>query len=62
MLCVRCEGLMVPDHYYDLLEGSGSLLIEAWRCICCGNIMDPTIVKNRQMGDRLTLVRHVTVR
>jgi hypothetical protein len=53
---------MVPDHYYDLLEGSGSLLIEAWRCICCGNIMDPTIVKNRQMGDRLTLVRHVTVR
>ncbi len=51
MLCVRCKGVMVPDHYCDLLESSGPPLIEAWRCICCGNILDPIILQNRQMQD-----------
>lgn len=53
MLCMRCRGLMVPDGYYDLLESAAPHLIEAWRCICCGNISDPIIVQNRQIRDRL---------
>lgn len=60
MLCGRCKGLMVPDHYYDLLEARGPLHIEAWRCICCGNILDPLILRNRQAGERLKLICDVT--
>jgi hypothetical protein len=42
MPCVRCKGPMVQDHSYDLLESSGSLHIEAWRCIFVREYLRPT--------------------
>jgi hypothetical protein len=39
---------MVQDHFYDLLDGSGHLSFKGWRCVCCGNVLDPLILKNRR--------------
>ncbi len=41
MRCERCYGLMVMDHYIDM-EGGGPWL-KAWRCMCCGNVVDNQI-------------------
>ena len=46
MTCTRCRGLMVGEYCQDLLE-SGHSRMWAWRCIGCGNIVDPLILKNR---------------
>ncbi len=47
--CTRCRGLMVRDHFYDLLDGSGPHRITSLRYVCCGNVLDPVIVRNRRM-------------
>ena len=41
MRCERCDGLMMMDHYIDM-EGGGPWL-KAWRCMCCGNVVDNQI-------------------
>jgi hypothetical protein len=48
MQCPRCQGLMVPDHFSDLLYDGGYLSFDGWRCLCCGNVLDPVILGNRQ--------------
>lgn len=48
MKCVRCRGLMVRDHFYDLLDDTGRLSFRGWRCVGCGNVLDPVIVRNRR--------------
>ena len=42
MKCHRCGSIMAYEKYYGL-EG------EFWglRCVCCGDIIDQTILKNR---------------
>jgi hypothetical protein len=46
MSCHRCYGLLVEDHCYDLLDQV--LSVTTFRCISCGNIIDPVIVANRR--------------
>jgi len=46
MQCERCHGLMVSDHYLDMLEFTQFWLI-AWRCTNCGNVEDDQIRKHR---------------
>lgn len=43
MACQRCFGLCVDEYLLD----NGHRHI-AWRCVNCGNIVDPTIVRNRK--------------
>ena len=40
---------MVQDHFYDLLDDTGRLSFRGWRCVSCGNVLDPLILKNRRM-------------
>lgn len=47
MECSRCGGLMVVDHYIDM-QNSGDLWLRAWRCVACGDVMDPEILRQRQ--------------
>lgn len=47
MRCARCRGLMVWDHFYDLLDDSGNLRISGRRCVNCGNILDSLILQNK---------------
>lgn len=47
MKCQRCDGLMVVDHYIDMEDDSGHLWLRAWRCLTCGEVVDPRIYKHR---------------
>ena len=49
MNCMRCRGLMVREHFIDLFDGTGQLSFKGWRCVCCGNVLDPVIARNRRM-------------
>ncbi|MCI0428092.1 MAG: hypothetical protein L0Z46_08765 [Nitrospiraceae bacterium] len=48
MHCLRCAGLLVQEYCYDLLDDSGQLRFMAWRCVSCGDVIDPLILNNRQ--------------
>jgi hypothetical protein len=47
MRCSRCAGLMVEDYSIelDLLEDDRRTI--AWRCINCGHIVEPVMLRNR---------------
>jgi len=42
MKCPKCQGRMFAERYFDYIRS-----FEAWKCTCCGEILDPTIVINR---------------
>ena len=46
MKCTRCQGLMVLDKIYD--PDGQFLHIDVWRCLNCGETLDPTIVQARK--------------
>ena len=45
--CGRCGGLMMTDFYMDLLSCIGETGFAAQRCVQCGEIVDPVILRNR---------------
>ena len=45
--CTRCGGFMVNDSYLDLLNNVGDLKFVAKRCVQCGEVVDPVILRNR---------------
>ncbi|MCA9463032.1 MAG: hypothetical protein KC590_12970 [Nitrospira sp.] len=47
MHCPRCAGTMVVDHFVDLAT-SGEIWMPGWRCLMCGEVIDPLILQNRQ--------------
>ena len=47
MQCPRCQGTMVVDHFVDLAT-SGEIWMPGWRCLMCGEVIDPLILQNRQ--------------
>jgi transposase-like protein len=42
MLCPRCKGRMFAETYYDFVRS-----FDAWKCTCCGELLDSTILANR---------------
>jgi hypothetical protein len=48
---------MVQDQFYDLLDDSGHLRVRAWRCVCCGNVLDRQILSNRLRQRRALLLQ-----
>jgi uncharacterized Zn finger protein len=47
MTCMRCQGCMAKDHFIDLLESAESVWMTGWRCLNCGNVLDPVMERNR---------------
>ena len=47
MTCSRCQGLMVGDDLIDLQESYVPMWMCGWRCVACGNIVDPLIQRHR---------------
>ena len=47
MECPRCHNVMFGDVFEDLRDDTGALSFNGWRCVICGEILDPTIIKNR---------------
>lgn len=50
--CARCDGLMAPFELIDLLD-SIEVRCEAFRCVNCGEIVDPVLVANRSNPERV---------
>ena len=46
--CQRCGGMLVVDHCLDLLSGTGQVEFTALRCVQCGDIIDPVILRHRR--------------
>ena len=42
--CHRCRGAMVYGKFYGLQEQ-----FWGWKCVICGEIIDPVILENRQL-------------
>jgi hypothetical protein len=57
MCCPRCKGLMDLTRFYDLLDDTGSIAFDAWRCICCGEVLDSVVYMNRTKRPRFTRLR-----
>ena len=47
--CARCGGLMVTDFCMDVLLCIGETEFAARRCVQCGEIVDPVILRNRRV-------------
>jgi hypothetical protein len=51
MLCPRCGGVMSREYFISREGGSTAQPYEGWRCISCGEVIDPLILRNRmRMG------------
>ena len=46
-MCARCGGLMVQDYCLDVLGNIGESEFAAKRCVQCGEVVDPVILRNR---------------
>ena len=57
-ICTRCGGLMVSDFCMDLLNSTGELEFAAKRCVQCGEVVDPVILRNRRLRQDSTAVRY----
>ncbi len=42
MKCPKCRGRMYAEKYYDFVR-----TFDAWKCCCCGEVVDTTILANR---------------
>lgn len=50
--CTRCGGLMVHDFCTDLLSDKSGLDCPTWRCVQCGDVVDPVIRWNRHLQQK----------
>ena len=57
--CTRCGGLMVLDHCFDVLGDAGEIDCKVLRCIRCGDVVDPVILRNRNAPPALAPKKHV---
>ena len=48
MECTRCRGMLVPDYSFDHLDATSSGQVRTWRCVMCGDVVDPVILHNRR--------------
>lgn len=42
--CLRCGGAMIHNRFYGPYEQ-----FWGWKCLICGEIVDPVILENRKM-------------
>ncbi len=47
MCCQRCNGLMIRDSFVDIRDDTGRLKFEGWRCLNCGEVVDPVVLTHR---------------
>lgn len=47
MRCKRCRGLLVVDYFLDLEDDYGQMWLRAWRCVNCGEVVEPGISHHR---------------
>jgi uncharacterized protein (DUF983 family) len=50
MKCPKCKGRMYTEKYYDFVR-----TFDAWKCSCCGEVIDPVILANRAQYNSTTM-------
>jgi transposase-like protein len=50
MNCPKCRGRMHGEKYYDFVRS-----FDAWKCTCCGELIDSTILMNRARSSNMFL-------
>lgn len=55
--CLRCGGLMVNEVSIDLMNSASELECVTRRCVQCGDILDPVILRNRHTRQALMTLR-----
>ncbi len=55
MECPRCRGTMVAETFADMYDDTGARSFPGWRCVTCGEVLDPVIAENR-IGHREPLI------
>ena len=53
MRCYRCMGMMVKQIFEDFIE-TGDFFFVGWRCVNCGEIIDPVIAINKGTSNSLS--------
>ena len=56
--CLRCGGFMVNDVSMDLMNSTSELECATRRCVQCGDILDPVILRNRSIRQQPMKVQH----
>jgi hypothetical protein len=56
MTCTRCQGCMAKDHFLDLMESAERMWLAGWRCLNCGNVLDPMLERNRRGQEMAAVV------
>lgn len=59
-ICLRCGGLMVKEFSLDLMNSSSELECATRRCVQCGDILDPVILRNRGTRQESMTVQRAT--
>ncbi len=49
--CSRCGGLLVSEFCMDVLDGLYDPEFIAHRCVQCGEVVDPVILRNRRLRE-----------
>lgn len=50
MQCPRCKSRMYTEKFYDFVRS-----FDAWKCVCCGELLDSTILVNRARSNNTHL-------
>lgn len=50
MTCSRCGGVMAPEEFSNMTEGAVPWFYAGWRCLYCGDIVDPLILCHRRQA------------
>lgn len=50
MECLRCHGMMVKERFEDLRGDPHEISFHGWRCVYCGDVVDPVIARHRTAG------------
>ena len=49
MRCAKCGGLMNWEEFFSVMTESLPWSYKGYRCIDCGEIIDPIILQNRRL-------------
>ncbi|MGB3941931.1 MAG: hypothetical protein WBK96_10620 [Candidatus Manganitrophaceae bacterium] len=47
MNCPRCKSIMVQERFQDMKDDTGVIHFFGYRCLSCGEILDPVIAHHR---------------
>ena len=61
MKCRRCSGTLVQDWLIDILDETGQIQCDGWRCVNCGNI-EEAVILSHQLASLSSISRPLPLR